>query len=148
MFGARFKGLSQFIKKQGNLIRIKTGLDTYLIRIQTCTPLSWYPPYSEKSGCPQNSCPQNLVLPPPPQRAQNEEKLYKFRQEKRAQRLTFWARRPVGGAGFFHAKGWGSKSSCPPLKVCLPWVLREVTWDVPGILPGCPGPLSETARRQ
>ena len=31
----------------------------------------------EKSGCPSNSCPLNLVLPPPPKRAQNEEKLYK-----------------------------------------------------------------------
>ena len=32
---------------------------------------------SEKSGCPSNSCPLNLVLPPPPERAQNEEKPYK-----------------------------------------------------------------------
>ena len=28
---------------------------------------------------------------------------------KRAQRLTFWARRLPGGVGAFHAKGWGSK---------------------------------------
>ena len=33
------------IYQKGNLIRIKTGLDTYLIRIQTRTPLSRYPPY-------------------------------------------------------------------------------------------------------
>ena len=46
MFGARFKGLSlYFLYQKGNLIRIKTGLDTYLIRIQTRTPLSRYPPY-------------------------------------------------------------------------------------------------------
>ena len=45
-FGARFKGLSlYFLYQNGNLIRIKTGLDTYLIRIQTRTPLWRYPPY-------------------------------------------------------------------------------------------------------
>ena len=45
--GARVKGLSlYFLDQKGNLIRIKTGLDTYLIRIQTRTPLSRYhPPY-------------------------------------------------------------------------------------------------------
>ena len=64
-----------------------------------------------------------------------------FRQENRAQRLTIWVRRPPGGVGVFHAKGWWSKSSCPPLKVCLPWVWKWGTWDVPGILPGCPGAL-------
>ena len=39
----------------------------------------------------------------------------------------------------FQAKGWRSKSSCPPSKVCLPWVSEGGTWDVPGICPGCPG---------
>ena len=43
--------------------------------------------------------------------------------------------------GVFHAKGWWPKSSCPPSKVCLPWFLKRGIWDVPGILPGCPGPL-------
>ena len=44
--GARFKGLSlYFLYQKGSLIRIKTGLDTYLIRIQTRTPLSRYPAY-------------------------------------------------------------------------------------------------------
>ena len=40
VFGARFKGLSLYFLfvKKGNLIRIKTGLDTYLTRIQTRTP--------------------------------------------------------------------------------------------------------------
>ena len=42
--------------------------------------------------------------------------------------------------GIFHAKGWGSSSSCPPSKVCLPWVSKGGTWDVPGILLGCPDP--------
>ena len=51
-----------------------------------------------------------------------------FRQEKRAQRSVFWVRRPAGGLGVFHAP-----------KVCLPWVSRGGTWNVPGILPGCPG---------
>ena len=64
-----------------------------------------------------------------------------LRQEKRAQRLTSWVRRPPGGVGVLHAKGWGSKSSCPPSKVRLPWVSKGGTWDVPGILRGCPEPL-------
>ena len=54
--------------------------------------------------------------------------------------LKDFHRRP-GGVGVFHAKGRGSKSSCPPSKVYLPWVFREGSWDVHGILPGCPGPL-------
>ena len=61
--------------------------------------------------------------------------------EKRAQRLTFWVRRPPGGVGVFHAKGWWPKSSCSPSKVCLPWVSKRGIWDVPGILVGCPGRL-------
>ena len=65
-----------------------------------------------------------------------------IRQEKRAQRLTFWVRRPPGGVGGFHSKGWWPKSSCPPSKVCLPWVSKEGIRDVPGFLPGCPGPLA------
>ena len=45
VFGVCFKGLSlYFLYQTGNLIRIKTGLDTYPIRIQTRTPLSRYPP--------------------------------------------------------------------------------------------------------
>ena len=64
-----------------------------------------------------------------------------LRKEKRALRLTFLVRRRPGGEGFFHPKVWGSKSSCPPSKVCLPWVSRRGIWDVPKILPGCPGPL-------
>ena len=64
-----------------------------------------------------------------------------FRQEKRAQRLTFWVRRPRGGVGVFHGKGWWSKTSCSPSKLCLAWVSKRGIWDVPGILPGCPGPL-------
>ena len=44
-FGARFKGLSlYFLYQNGKLIRIKTGLGTSLIRIQTRTPLWRYPP--------------------------------------------------------------------------------------------------------
>ena len=38
-------------------------------------------------------------------------------------------------------KGWWPKTSCPPSKVCLPWVSKRGIRDVPGILPGCPGPL-------
>ena len=46
--------------------------------------------------------------------------------------------------------GWGGGSSTRKVgdqkvrslrsKVCFPWVLRKGTWDVLGILPGCPGP--------
>ena len=50
-----------------------------------------------------------------------------FRPEKRAQRLTFWVRRPPGRVGVFHAKGWWPKSSCPPSKVRLPWVLKRAS---------------------
>ena len=39
VFGARFRSLSlYFLYQKGNLIRIKTGLDTYLIHIQTLHP--------------------------------------------------------------------------------------------------------------
>ena len=44
--------------------------------------------------------------------------------------------------GVFHAKGWWPKSSCPPSKVCLPWVSIRGIWNVPGFLPGCPRPLA------
>ena len=57
--------------------------------------------------------------------------LLTLRQGKRAQRLTFWVRRPRGGVGVFHVKGWGSKSSCSPSKVRLPWVSKRGIWDVP-----------------
>ena len=46
VLGARCKGLSlYFLYQKGKLTRIKTGLDPYLIRFQTRTPLSGYPPY-------------------------------------------------------------------------------------------------------
>ena len=35
---------------------------------------------------------------------------------KRAQRLTFWVRRPPGGVGVFHAKGWWPKKFVPSLE--------------------------------
>ena len=57
-------------------------------------------------------------------------------------KINFWVQRPPGGVGVFHAKGWWPKSSCPPSKVCLPWVSKGGIWDVPGVLPGCPGPLA------
>ena len=60
------------------------------------------------------------------------------KRKKSTKILTFWARRLPG---VFHSKGWGSKSSCHRSKVCLPWVSREGTCDVPRILRGCPGPL-------
>ena len=75
-------------------------------------------------------------------RARNPERVLRVRQEKRAQRLSFWVRRPPGGVGVFHAKGWWPKTSCLPSKLCLPWVSKRGIRDVPGILPGCPGPLA------
>ena len=67
----------------------------------------------------------------------------KFQARKKTQRLTFCVWRPPGGVGVFRAKGWWPKSSCPPSRVCLPssWVSKRGILDVPGILPGCPGPL-------
>ena len=52
VFGARFKDLSlHFLYEKGNLIRIKTGLDTS-DTYPNPYPLSWYPPppydYSKK----------------------------------------------------------------------------------------------------
>ena len=59
----------------------------------------------------------------------------KLMQEKRAQRITFWVRGQPGGVGVFHLKGWWSKSSYPPSKVCFPWVSsgmpQEFCQDVP-----------------
>ena len=43
-----------------------------------------------------------------------------FRQEQRAQRLTFWAWRLPVGMGSYTRRGGGSKSPCPPSKVCFP----------------------------
>ena len=57
VFGAHFKSLSlYFLYQKGNLIRIKTGLNTYLIRIQTRIPLSRYPPYDYSKFVWQTFC--------------------------------------------------------------------------------------------
>ena len=65
-----------------------------------------------------------------------------IRQEERAQRLTLWVWRLSRWGGRLPREGGsGSKSSCPPSKVCLPWVSKGGIWDVPRISPGCPGPL-------
>ena len=69
----------------------------------------------------------------PPQRPQN------FRQEKEHKDQLFGSGDRPGGVGVFHAKGWWPETSCSPSKVCLPWVSKRGIWDVPGILPGCPG---------
>ena len=45
-----------------------------------------HPSGDEKSGCSSNSCLQNSVDPPPPKRAQNEEKLYKI--SRKSPKLT------------------------------------------------------------
>ena len=69
-------------------------------------------------------------------KVQNEVSFFSIRQEKRAQRLTFWVRRPPGGVGVFLAKGWWLKSSCSPSKVCLPWVSEERNLGCPGNFAG------------
>ena len=48
----------------------------------------------------------------------------------------FWVRRPPGGVGVFHSKGWWPKTSCPPSKVCLPWVFEGRNLGCPGIFVG------------
>ena len=63
------------------------------------------------------------------------------RQEKRAQRLTFWVWRPPGGVWALPREGVVAEKFVLSTKVCLPWVSERGIWDVPGILPGCPRPL-------
>ena len=48
--------------------------------------------------------------------------------------------RPVGWVAST-PRGGGRKFRALPSKVCLPWVSKTGIWDVPGILPGCPGPM-------
>ena len=84
-------------------------------------------------GIRQVFCRDNLLSRFPSSKSGFEKGLQKFRPEKRAQRLTFWARRLPGGVGVFHVKGWWPKSSCSPSEVCLPWVSKGGIWDVPGI---------------
>ena len=45
------------------------------------------------------------------------------------------------GWGSSTRRGGGQKVRALPQKVCFPWVSKEGIWDVPGILPGRPGPL-------
>ena len=63
-------------------------------------------------------------------------KLPSVRQEKRAQRLTFRVRRPPGGVGVFHAKGWWPKSSCPPSKSLSSLGFEERNLGCPGNFAG------------
>ena len=51
VFDAGFKGFSLYcLYQKGNLIRVKTSFDTYLIRIQTRTPLSRYLRVPDRGG--------------------------------------------------------------------------------------------------
>ena len=56
--------------------------------------------------------------------------------QKRAQRLTFWARRQPGGVDVFHAKRWGQKVHSLPRKFVpgktnfILGMCREFCWDV------------------
>ena len=84
----------------------------------------------------------SLMNPPKKHSSEPSENSSPSGKRKRAQRSTFWVRRWPGGVGVFRAKGWWLKSSCPPSKVCLPWVSKSGIWDITGILPGCPGPLA------
>ena len=40
---------------------------------------------------------------------------------------SFWVRRVQGGVGVVHVKGWGSKSSLHPSKVCFHWFATRAT---------------------
>ena len=42
----------------------------------------------------------------------------RFAARKKSTQTNFLVWIPLGGVGVFHAKGWGSKSSFPPSKVC------------------------------
>ena len=63
-----------------------------------------------------------------------------LREEKRAQRLTFWVRRLPGRVGVLPREGVVAEKFVPPSNFFLSWVLNRVFWNVQGILPGCPGP--------
>ena len=64
-----------------------------------------------------------------------------LRQEKGAQRLSFGVRRPPGGWGSSTRRGGGRKVRALPRKFVFLGFGKGGTWDVLGILPGCPGPL-------
>ena len=56
-----FEGsFSVFLYQKWNLIRIKTSLNTYLIRIQTCTPCHGTPSYKIRSEKSQNKSSPNF----------------------------------------------------------------------------------------
>ena len=57
---------------------------------------------------------------------------FSFQAREKSTQINLLGPENAGWGLLFHAKGWWSKSECPPSKVCLPW-------DVPGVLPGCPG---------
>ena len=65
--------------------------------------------------------------------------LSQFRQEKRAQRLSFWVRRPPGGVGVFHAKGVVAKNFVPALETLSSLGFEERN-------PGCPGNFAGMSR--
>ena len=79
-------------------------------------------------------------------------KLPDFRAERKAQNPVTEAREKstkINSLGPETAR-WGgnlpregvvAEKLAPSLKVCLPWVSKRGIWDIPGILPGCPGPL-------
>ena len=61
-------------------------------------------------------------------------------KEKGALRLIVLGLDARWGGGLPH-EGVGVRNFVPSSKVCFPWVSLEGTWDVPGMLPGCPGHL-------
>ena len=59
---------------------------------------------------------------------------------KKSTKTNFLDPETARWGGGLSREGVVAESSCPPSKVCLPWVSKRGIWDVPGILPGCPGP--------
>ena len=72
--------------------------------------------------------------------------IFALSKEKRAQKkstkIKFLGPETARGGGGRPREGVVAETSCPPSKLCLPWVSKREIRDVPGILPGCPGPLA------
>ena len=73
------------------------------------------------------------------------------RQEKGAQRLTFWVRRPPGGVGVFHSKGWLAENFVPALESLSSLGFEERNLACPGNFAGMsrtPGGVQKVCARK
>ena len=73
--------------------------------------------------------------------SQNTHALSFISGKKKSTKINFLGPETARWGGGLPREGVVAESSCPPSKVCLPWVSKRSIWDVTGILPGCPGPV-------